>query len=66
MNVRPYLNKWVILGAILLAWLLTLITAISIGLTSAPQTSGSWVCPRRPDRDPRPNRHLRRAADTDH
>lgn len=38
MNARQLFNKWVILGALLLAGFLTLITAISIGLTSAPQT----------------------------
>ena len=37
MNLRPFLNRWVFLGAILLAALLTLFTAISIGLTSARQ-----------------------------
>ena len=35
MNLRPFLNRRVILGAIGLAGGLTLITAISIGLTSA-------------------------------
>jgi hypothetical protein len=35
MNLRPYLNRWVVLGAIGFACLLTLFTAISIGLTSA-------------------------------
>ena len=37
MNLRPYLNRWVFLGAIILAGLLTFFTAISIGLTSARQ-----------------------------
>ncbi len=37
MNLRPFLNRWVFLGAILLAGVLTLFTAISIGLTSARQ-----------------------------
>lgn len=37
MNIRLFLNRWVILGAILLAGLLVLITAVSIGLTSARQ-----------------------------
>lgn len=37
MNLRPYLNRWVFLGAIVLACALTLFTAISIGLTSARQ-----------------------------
>ena len=34
MNVRDLFNKWVILGALALAGILVLITAISIGLTS--------------------------------
>jgi hypothetical protein len=38
MNIRLLLNRWVILGAVVLAGLLTLITAISIGLTSARQS----------------------------
>lgn len=37
MNPRQLFNGWVILGALILAGLLTLITAISIGLTSSPQ-----------------------------
>ena len=37
MNIRLLLNRWVILGALLLAGLLVLITAVSIGLTSARQ-----------------------------
>lgn len=37
MNIRLLLNRWVIGGAILLAGLLVLITAVSIGLTSARQ-----------------------------
>ena len=36
MNARQLFNKWVIIGAILFAGLLTLITAISIGITSKP------------------------------
>lgn len=39
MNARQLFNRWVILGAILLAGLLTLITAISIGLTQPPRSS---------------------------
>jgi hypothetical protein len=35
MNVRDLFNKWVIFGALALAGILLLITAISIGLTSA-------------------------------
>jgi hypothetical protein len=38
MNVRDLFNKWVILGALLFAGLLILITAISIGLTSATRS----------------------------
>lgn len=37
MNVRELINKWVILGALGLAGLLLLITAVAIGLTSAPR-----------------------------
>jgi hypothetical protein len=39
MTARQLFNKWVILGAILFAGLLILITAISIGLTASRQTS---------------------------
>lgn len=39
MTARQLFNKWVILGAFLLAGLLLLITAVSIGLTSARQNS---------------------------
>ncbi len=45
MNARELFNKWVILGAILFAGFLTLITAISIGLTSAPQPSDVGFAP---------------------
>ena len=38
MNARELINKWVILGALGLAGLLLLITAVAIGLTSAPRT----------------------------
>lgn len=38
MNVRDLFNKWVILGALLFAGLLILITAIGIGLTSATRS----------------------------
>jgi hypothetical protein len=37
MNARQLFNKWVFLGAFLLAGFLLLITAISIGITSARQ-----------------------------
>jgi hypothetical protein len=45
MNPRQLFNKWVILGALLLAALLLLITAISIGLTSARQTADVGFAP---------------------
>jgi hypothetical protein len=45
MNARQLFNGWVILGAVLLAGFLILITAISIGWTTA-SIFGSWVCPR--------------------
>jgi hypothetical protein len=45
MNVRELVNKWVILGALGLAGLLLLITAIAIGLTSARQTSNIGFVP---------------------
>jgi hypothetical protein len=45
MSARQLFNKWVILGALLLAALLTLITAISIGLTSVPQNSEVGFAP---------------------
>ena len=45
MNLRQLLNKWVILGALAVAGLLMLITAIAIGLTSAPQSSEVGFAP---------------------
>ena len=45
MNPRQLFNKWVILGAILFAGFLTLITAISIGLTSARQNADVGFAP---------------------
>ncbi len=45
MNVRELVNKWVILGALGLAGLLILITAIAIGLTSARQPSDIGFVP---------------------
>ena len=45
MNVRQLFNKWVVLGALLLAGLLLLITAISIGLTSVRQNAGVGFTP---------------------
>ena len=45
MNVRDLINKWVILGALALAGLLLLITAVAIGLTSARQPSDVGFAP---------------------
>ena len=45
MNVRQFINKWVILGALVVAGLLILITAAAIGLTSSSQTSGVGFVP---------------------
>jgi hypothetical protein len=45
MNVRELINKWVILGALALAGLLLLITAIAVGLTSARQPSDVGFAP---------------------
>lgn len=45
MNIRPLINRWVILGAVLLAGFLTLLTAISIGLTSARQSEDVGFAP---------------------
>ena len=45
MNARQLFNKWVILGALLFAGLLLLITAISIGLTTARQNAGVGFTP---------------------
>jgi len=45
MNFRQLLNKWVILGALAVAGLLILITAIAIGLTAAPQSSAVGFAP---------------------
>lgn len=45
MNVRQLFNKWVILSALLFAGLLTLVTAIAIGLTSSPSTSDIGFAP---------------------
>ena len=45
MNPRQLFNRWVILGSFLLAGLLLLITAVSIGLTSARQNSGVGFTP---------------------
>lgn len=45
MNISQLFNKWVILGALILAGLLTLITAIGIGLTSSTPTSDVGFAP---------------------
>lgn len=45
MNARQLFNKWVILGALALAALLTLITAISIGLTTTRQNTEVGFAP---------------------
>ena len=45
MNARELINRWVILGALALAGLLLLITAIAIGLTSARQASDVGFAP---------------------
>ena len=45
MNPRQLLNRWVILGALAVAGLLILITAIAIGLTAAPQASEVGFAP---------------------
>jgi hypothetical protein len=45
MNARQLFNRWVFLGALLLAGLLLLITALSIGLTSARQNSDVGFTP---------------------
>ena len=45
MNLMQFLNRWVILGAILVAGLLLLITAITIGFTSPLQTSDVGFVP---------------------
>ncbi|HSL31625.1 MAG TPA: hypothetical protein VK900_20660 [Anaerolineales bacterium] len=45
MSIRDLFNRWVILGALALAGILLLITAISIGLTSATRSSGTGFVP---------------------
>ena len=45
MNARQLFNRWVIPGAILFAGLLTLITAMSIGLTTPLQSSTVGFAP---------------------
>jgi hypothetical protein len=45
MNVRELFNRWVILGALILAGLLILITAVAIGLTSASRPSDVGFVP---------------------
>ena len=45
MNARQLFNKWVILGALFLTGFLLLITALSIGLTAAHQSSEVGFAP---------------------
>ena len=45
MNVRQFFNKWVVAGALAFTSLLTLTTAIAIGLTSSHQTSSVGFAP---------------------
>jgi len=45
MDIRQLFNKWVILGALILAGLLTLITALSIGWGGPPQASDVGFAP---------------------
>ena len=45
MNARELFNKWVILGALALAAVLLLITAVSIGLTSTRQNAQVGFAP---------------------
>lgn len=45
MNVRDLVNKWVILGALALAGILLLITAVAIGLTSARRSADVGFVP---------------------
>lgn len=45
MDVRQLFNKWVILGALILAGLLLLITVISIGWTNSPQSPDVGFAP---------------------
>jgi hypothetical protein len=45
MNARDLFNRWVILGALLLAGFLILITAIAIGLTSSSSNSEVGFAP---------------------
>jgi hypothetical protein len=45
MNARELFNRWVILGALLLAGFLILVTAFSIGLTASRPTSDVGFAP---------------------
>lgn len=45
MDFRQLFNKWVILGALILSGLLLLITVISIGWTSSPQSPDVGFAP---------------------
>lgn len=45
MDARQLFNKWVILGALILAGILTLITIFSIGWTTSPQSPDVGFAP---------------------
>ena len=45
MDARQLFNKWVILGALVIAGLLTIITIVSIGLTASPQSPDVGFAP---------------------
>lgn len=45
MDLRQLLNRWVILGTLAIAGVLTLITAVAIGLTTAPSPSEVGFAP---------------------
>ena len=45
MDIRQLLNRWVILGTLAIAGVLTLITALAIGLLSAPPSSEVGFAP---------------------
>ena len=45
MNARQFFNGWVLLGAVLLAGLLTLVTFIAIGWTQTPQPADVGFVP---------------------
>jgi len=45
MNIHQLFNRWVILGALLLAGFLLLVTVVSIGLTTPPQAADVGFAP---------------------